>query len=429
MLHRYYLIFLLPIFFIVFPCTRTFSQDSLSLAADSVCPQKDLPQLIRQWIGKPLPPKQVKLGTLILVPTIGSNPAMGFMFGVGGQYAFRGKEQNSLYSLINGGVTFTTKNQILIQMKNNVYTKKNKFFLSGDWRFLIFSQATYGLSTKAPEGGVLHYQYAVNGVETNDDSLVQPLKYDHLRLYQTVSMKIKKSLYAGLGFHLDHHYNIVDQKLDTTNQLFTSHYLYSKQFGFKAEKYLLAGLSVNFVADTRDNMVNAYKGFFANINYRFYPQFLGNEKDANTLDVEWRSFHSLSSRNPRHLVAFWLIGSFSPHGQLPYLDLPALGYDQRGRGGRGYTQGRYRGPNLVYGETEYRFPISRCGGILGGVVFVNATTADRPDNKVKLFDYIAPGYGFGLRFMVDKHSRTNLQVDFGFGKKSSGFYLGATETF
>jgi hypothetical protein len=83
----------------------------------------------------------------------------------------------------------------------------------------------------------------------------------------------------------------------------------------------------------------------------------------------------------------------------------------------------------VYGETEYRFPISPCGGIMGGVVFVNATTADRPDNKVKLFDYIAPGYGFGLRFMVDKHSRTNLQVDFGFGKKSTGFYLGATETF
>jgi hypothetical protein len=84
---------------------------------------------------------------------------------------------------------------------------------------------------------------------------------------------------------------------------------------------------------------------------------------------------------------------------------------------------------MLYGEAEYRFPISKCSGVLGGVVFLNATTADRPDKEIKLFDYIAPGYGAGLRVMVDKHSRTNLQLDIGFGKKSTGFYLGAAETF
>jgi hypothetical protein len=66
---------------------------------------------------------------------------------------------------------------------------------------------------------------------------------------------------------------------------------------------------------------------------------------------------------------------------------------------------------------------------LAGVLFVNANTADKPDKSVRLFDYIAPGYGFGLRMMVDKRSRTNLQVDFGFGKHSAGVYFGAAETF
>jgi hypothetical protein len=46
-----------------------------------------------------------------------------------------------------------------------------------------------------------------------------------------------------------------------------------------------------------------------------------------------------------------------------------------------------------------------------------------------LFQYIAPGYGLGLRMMVDKKSRTNLQLDIGFGNQSSGVYLGAAETF
>jgi hypothetical protein len=69
----------------------------------------------------------------------------------------------------------------------------------------------------------------------------------------------------------------------------------------------------------------------------------------------------------------------------------------------------------------------RC--ILGGVLFFNATTADRADRSVELFEYIAPGIGTGLRIMVDKRSRTNLQVDIGFGKHSGGLYPGATETF
>jgi len=83
----------------------------------------------------------------------------------------------------------------------------------------------------------------------------------------------------------------------------------------------------------------------------------------------------------------------------------------------------------MYGEGEYRFPISPCGGIFGGVLFANVTTASNPVDKEKLFTYYAPGYGFGLRMMVDKRSRTNLQIDFGFGKKSSGVYFGAAETF
>src|SRR4029453_14724336 len=113
-------------------------------------------------------------------------------------------------------------------------------------------------------------------------------------------------------------------------------------------------------------------------NWRVSPQFLGNKRNGNLLSLEWRSFHSFSKRNPRNLLAFWFLGNFSPSGDLPYLQLPALGYDQRGRSGRGYTQGRFRGPGMVYSEAEYRFPISPCGGVWGGVLFVNMTTANGP---------------------------------------------------
>jgi outer membrane protein assembly factor BamA len=330
---------------------------------------------------------------------------------------------------LNGSLNFTTKKQLIFQLKNNVYAFNNKYFLSGDWRFLLFSQATYGLGTNAPKGGVLDYQYGINGIEVNDDSLVQPMKYNQVRFYQTISREVGKSIYVGFGYHLDYFYSIVDEKLDTTIPIYTSHYLYSKKYGFDPKQYIRSGLSLNLVMDTRDNMINAYKGYFLNVNYRLDPKFLGSTRDGNMLSLEWRSFYPLSKKNPRHNLAFWFLGNFSPVGDMPYLSLPALGYDQRGRAGRGYTQGRFRGPNMLYTEGEYRFPISDCGGVLGGILFINATTTDNPDKTVRLFDYIAPGYGAGLRLMVDKKSRTNLQVDFGFGQHSAGVYFGAAETF
>jgi hypothetical protein len=414
------------IFLLLFFCFPAFSQDSLSL---KVCEQRDLPDIINEWRHKPpkLPSKDK--GSLLLVPVISSNPATGFAFGVAGQYAFRGKHPNSVYSSINGSATYTSKNQLMIQLKNNIFLKKDRIFLSGDWRVFLFSQATYGLGTNSPKGGVLDYQFSLNGWESTDDSLVQPMKFNHYRFHQTISWMVRKSMYLGFGYHLDIIDHIIDEKLDTLRPLYTSHYLYSRKYDFNIEQYLISGLSLNATIDKRDNQVNPYKGYFFNFNWRLNPEFLGTRHTANLVSVEWRSYYGLSKRNPRHLLAFWLMGNFSENGRLPYLILPALGYDQRGRAGRGYTQGRFRGTNMVYGEAEYRFPISPCGGIFGGVLFANVTSASTPTEKEKLFTYYAPGYGFGLRMMVDKRSRTNLQIDFGFGKKSSGIYFGAAETF
>jgi hypothetical protein len=83
----------------------------------------------------------------------------------------------------------------------------------------------------------------------------------------------------------------------------------------------------------------------------------------------------------------------------------------------------------MYGEAEYRFPLTGCGGLISGVLFANATTASNQTLDLSLLQSIKPGYGFGFRIMVDKQSRTNLSADFGFGENSFGFYLAASETF
>jgi hypothetical protein len=394
------------------------------------CVQKDLPGIIREWRHKP-PKKNVSRNhSLLIIPSAGVNPTSGFMIGAAMQYVTRDKRPKSLYSYLQSTLFITTKKQLLFQVKSNMYTNADKIFLSGDWRFLIFSQPTYGLSTKAPEGGALQRHYNLNGFYVHDDSLVQPMRFNHIRFYQTVSWRMKKRpLFAGVGYHLDYYFNIQDLKLDTAKGLYTSHYLYSIAYGYNTKKYAVSGISLNVTGDTRDNLVNPRKGYYYTVNWRVNPTFLGSAANSTQLTAEWRSFHNISRVDPRKVIGIWLTGSFSPAGKLPYLTLPSLGYDQRGRAGRGYAQGRFRGPNMIYGETEYRFPLSSCGGIFGGVVFANFTTADNPTKTVSLFGNIAPGAGVGLRVMIDKLSKSNLQVDFGVGRKSFGVYIGVGETF
>ncbi len=89
------------------------------------------------------------------------------------------------------------------------------------------------------------------------------------------------------------------------------------------------------------------------------------------------------------ILAFWTWGQFITSGNVPYLALPSIGWDTYGRSGRGYVQGRFRGTNMVYGESEFRMPISR-NGLFGAVAFINATTASNPTTGQTLFNALAP---------------------------------------
>jgi len=107
--------------------------------------------------------------------------------------------------------------------------------------------------------------------------------------------------------------------------MLTSHYAYSRYYGFNTSSYMVSALNVNLVYDTRDNMINASKGIYALASWRGAFEFMGNRISGNFFQLEWRSFHGLSKKDPRHLLAFWLMGNFSPEGEFPYLTLPATG--------------------------------------------------------------------------------------------------------
>ena len=414
-----------------------FAQQPDSSAIQQPAPEKNCePQALGSLFRKKdAPPKPPKNFTALVLPNISSNPANGLLLGVGGSLGWWfGPRETTRVSFAGFTAAWTTKNQWIFFVKSNSYTNNDNFFLQGDWRFYIYSQPTYGLGTSSPPD-TLKLDPSISWLAApTDASGGYPLKFNYFKFHEIVSIKIRTNFYGGLGFHLDNYNNIVDDSLvldPVTDTVIynTPHYYYSDKYSFNNENYTLTGLSLNFVYDSRDNLINPYKGMFINLNLRQNLTALGSDKNSTFLFFDIRYYKSLSKKLPRHVIAGWIWGNFLVAGRAPYLTLQAIGDDQRARSGRGYIQGRFRGENFLYGEVEYRFPISRCSQILGGVVFANATTCSNSNTGEKLFDKVAPGLGVGIRVMINAKSRTNLNVEYGWGKKSSGFYFSGAETF
>jgi hypothetical protein len=396
---------------------------------DSVkkCQQGAIGDLIRKKDKAPKPPKKF---LALVLPNISSNPTNGFLLGVGGSFGwYMGPKENTKVSSAPFTIAVTSKSQLITFVKHNIYSKGNTYFLQGDWKFYIYSQPTYGLGTNAPD--TIGVPSGISWMGEGTDNPIFPMKFNYIKFHEIVNRQIIGELYGGIGYHLDSYYSIEDEDYhpDSVPPKITPHSYYSDTNDFSRSAYTLSGVSLNFIYDTRDNQINPYKGIYANINYRINPTFLGSAQNSSQLWLEFRTYVGLSKKTPRHLIGFWAFGDFLIAGKLPYLTMPYLGEDQRARSGRGYTNGRFRGDHIVYGEVEYRFPIWPCSNIIGGVLFVNAVTTSNTARNVALFEYIQPAVGVGIRVMVNKYFRTNINLDYAIGVKSKGFYFSGQETF
>jgi len=365
---------------------------------------------------------------LSLLPIIGYGPANGFVIGTAiSATNLLGSRENTQLSSALLSLSLTTQKQLLICIRSNIYLPGDKWIIPGDVRLLFFAQPTYGLGIYGLNST---YSFNVSGTDVSKSNLAQPMRFNYIRFYETLAKQVVPHWYGGISVNIDDHGNIQDQnlKLDTPNQVITSNYYYSTKYGFNPTHYSTNGLSLVIVEDSRDNPVNAYKGTYMNLSFRVNEKIFGGSQNSTMLYAEWRNYIPLSRNKPGNVLAFWTWGQFVTSGNVPYLALPAIGWDTYGRSGRGYVQGRFRGTNMVYGESEYRLPISR-NGLFGMVAFLNATTASNPLTGQQLFNTLAPGYGVGVRVNMNKKDRTNICIDYGRGQASHGLYFNIQETF
>lgn len=297
---------------------------------------------------------------------------------------------------------YTANHQWLEMIKTNIWTKNNQINLSGDWRYYKFPTYTYGLG------------------EESTLSKSTDIDYSYFRLYEVAMYSVSENVVLGLGYNLDSYWNITEGQHDSVTGIYGM-----DTYGFKTKTFS-SGITFNALYDHRLNSNNPQKGSYASIQVRQNLRIMGSDNDWSSMIIDLRHYIPFPN-HPGNVIALWSYNWLTISGIPPYLDLPGIGWDSKNNTGRGYVQGRLRGTNLVYLETEYRYPITK-NGLFGGVVFLNSSVVTGPNTKG--LSKINPGTGLGLRIKINKDSNTNLAIDYGFGSEGSrGFFFNLNEVF
>ena len=370
--------------------------------------QHDIADVIKRWWPR-LPITLHDSATLqegkrflLIIPQVGYTLQTRGLAAILVNAAFRNPHANM--SSMTGQLSYTQNNQVILTANSSIWMAGNRYLWTNDWRLMHYPQATYGL-----------------GMYTSTDRVIN-MDYAYFRFYQSLLRRLAQNLYAGIGYYLDLHWNIASY---ARNRELTriSRYPYGVE-----GRSISSGPTLQVLYDNRRNAINPSGGLYINAVFRANEQFLGSDNTYQSLLMEARKYIHLPV-NSDNILALWSYNSLTLSGNPPFLDLPSTGWDSNGNVGRGFIQGRFRGKNLLYAETEYRFHITN-DRLLGGVVFANAQTVTEPDQNSGQFEKIVPAVGAGLRIKMNKISRANLSIDYGFGMDGSkGLFFNLGEVF
>lgn len=249
-----------------------------------------------------------------------------------------------------------------------------------------------------------------NNIDNNhiSDSTTQYTSFQ-IKFEPIISFKITDHIL--LGPLIDYSY----YQLYDINPIMAEDPNYTK-FG---NKYLVAGLGVNFRYDSRDSHTMPYEGIKFNLSSVLYSKWLGSVSNFNYTSIDYRQYIRLFNRRS---VLAWTARMDVSAGDVPFTEFPTFGCSLDLRG---YSKGQYRDKTMGYTMVEYRHMFgstyvykhhrpfySRLGfAVWGGVGSIGKHFWEW--NQAKF------NYGIGLR--VEVQPNTNFRFDI--GKSPDGNFM------
>jgi len=332
----------------------------------------------------------------IAAPIISYSPETNLGLGVGAKYLFKfkGSGEETRTSNMPLSLQYTLKNQVFFFSGFEIFTNQEKWVITGNIRFQNFPRLYYGIGRDTPEENEEQYD--------NYQATFEPILLKRL---------FTKYLFLGGGIRYNHIFKVGVEE----NGLLAT----NRPSGFEGSTS--AGVELAALYDSRDNILNASKGWYVELTYGAYNKALGGTHKFNLARYDLRYFTGISKKN-KDVLGFQFIGHFS-NGDVPFSELALLGSNEIMRG---YREGRYVERNMMAGQVEYRktFKDSR----FGMVAFVGTGDVFNKIDQLKVKN-LRPNFGVGLRFLLDKEENLNIRADWGFGDNSNNLYLNIAEAF
>lgn len=333
--------------------------------------------------------------TLVPLPAVFYQTETGFGFGLVATYYFRlgsDKQITDQPSTLQFIGVYTTKNQIIGQLRTQLYTDHGRNWIIGQLDYSKFPTKYWGVGNDTPESGEEDYTPRLVQVLTELQRRVLPAVYVGLTArigYREILEKVPGGLIDG-----------------------------GEAPGAENGRIVGAGLVGSY--DTRSSVIYPRAGSFHQVRTSVFDEVIGSSYDFVLVSVDLRRYVRTL---PTHVLALRALGT-STTGSPPFDLLPLVGGDQLMRG---YFQGRFRDKHLVVLQAEYRLPVFWRIGVVGfGSVGQVAPTLGELG-----FDRFKGSAGGGFRFLLSPQEGLNIRADFayGFDVKSTGFYLGIGEAF
>mgnify|MGYP001791317067 FL=1 len=332
---------------------------------------------------------------IVLSPVVIYSPETSVGLGVGAKYLFKmkGSGDETRTSNMPMSVIYTLENQFIAYSGFEIFSNQERWMLTGNLRYQIFPQLYYGIGRNTPRTNEEEYNYT--------QVLIEPILLKRV---------FARYLFLGGGIRYNRISNV---ELETDGLLANNDYPGSN--GSTS-----VGTQLAAVYDSRDNLLNAYRGWYLELTHGFYGKVLGGTQEFQLTRIDLRHYFR-PFRNRSDVLAFQFMSHFTYDG-APLNELAALGSEEIMRG---YYEGRYLDRKLIAAQVEYR---AKLVGRLGGVLFLGAGDVAHQVKDFQLRN-MRGSVGFGLRFLLDKRENLNIRADWGFGNRTNNYYLNIAEAF
>lgn len=332
---------------------------------------------------------------LFVTPLIYYSPDTRWGLGGAGAYVFHLKDKKDTTdftraSYIRFLADYTMNKQTDVWMDWSVFTRKERYYFKGELRFRNFPDKFYGIGNNTPMSNQESYSY----------NLIS-FKFLALR-------KIYDKFFVGLDYHFENEFGF---KHTTGGQLETGTIT-----GYNGG----IGSAFGFVSiyDTRDNVLNCYKGEFAEISTYFHNRVFGSTFSFAVVQGEFNKYWQIK---PKHIIA-WQTKTRFTFGDVPFLDMSFVGNEDMLRG---YPKNRFRDNHFMGTQVEYRFPLFWRFGMTTFAGFGDVFSRPQ-DLSWRTTKYTV---GAGFRFMVNSAERLNIRLDYGYGSQGGFFWFSVSEAF